>query len=125
MTKNLWGDLPDYRALKTPANILTEQANLLSELTDGQLEGGVEKGQSGGDIDLNLFIRARELNNFTFSILKARHSIEIYPIIVIPQQGAPHKTCNNEKEFEIFLEEILKSDKVHRAIKGLLAQINA
>lgn len=54
--KNLWGDLGLDEVIRTPVDVLKEQATLLGTLTNGILHGEV-KVHSGGDFLAEMYIR--------------------------------------------------------------------
>lgn len=126
MAKNLWGSLPNVEKLRTPHTVLQEQASLLAELTGGLLLGQVHRDQAASSFKLTLRINAPALNNYSYTVLKVSHPIELYPLHVDNEtRASATKKCNTEEEFEQVLGSILASNEVQRVIAGLLAQIRA
>jgi hypothetical protein len=82
--QNLWGDLGLEELIRTPVDILKEQANLLSTLTKGILFGDIKinKG-TAGEIYLEMSIVAPAMDNYRFNVLDIKHGLELYPAIVV------------------------------------------
>lgn len=123
-TKNLWGELPLTEVLRTPAVILREQATLLTEMTNGLLEGEVVswKVESENPFCLRLSIIAPALDGYRFSVLDSYHSILLYPIIVYDKVIDRRFVCENESNFLDVVQHILSSKNVHAAITSLISQ---
>jgi hypothetical protein len=123
-TKNLWGDLPlPGKDFRSPKQILTEQANLLTSATKGKLRGVVQMSRSGDSLTLDLSIIAPFLDNYQIGIVAAHHKTFMYPLTMkdLVTPGA-WSECNNEQEFETKLEEIFRSKAVGMTIYALLTQ---
>lgn len=127
--KNLWGDLPKVSQVRTPEQILREQAEELTKLTNGLIVGVVDsKTQySLGPFTHALRLRAPTLNNYTIAIVEIGYNIGFYPVtgVSIVDTGLGSGRCENEEEFVAFLGEILGSEETHRVIKALLAHIQS
>jgi hypothetical protein len=125
-TKNLWGDIKAEATIRTPANVLKEQATALSEMTKGVLAGTVRSGTEYNKFKVGLSIVAPALNNYEFDVVEVEHGIELYPLKVTPaweKYGfTSSQECENEEEFVAALGGILGSDRVKRAINSLIAQ---
>lgn len=123
MQKNLWGELDVEENIRTPTAILKEQADALSTLTKGILDGRVGIDQGGKGLILEFFIVARAINGYSYELLNVTHDVELYPAYVFTQTNNRGRVeCNDEQEFEDYLGEILSSNKVKRIISALIAQ---
>lgn len=80
--KNLWGELPNAEAIRTPYTILKEQGSILSKITHGLLIGEVVQYQKDKLFVLILRIKAPSLNNYTYSVVEVQYSIKLYPVFV-------------------------------------------
>ena len=140
--KSLWGDLPLADVTRTPIIILREQATILTELTNGLLEGVVTNRVTEGtnrlisqvedrepkEFSATLSIIAPALDGYVFRIMQVNYNLELYPVEVVAL--ASHfflsrdstVSCDNEQEFVEALGNILSSDSVRQAIGRLLAQ---
>jgi hypothetical protein len=125
--QNLWGDLGLEELIRTPVDILKEQANLLSTLTKGILFGDIKinKG-TAGEIYLEMSIVAPAMDNYRFNVLDIKHGLELYPAIVVqPNSNEKRIECQNEEELTAALGDILGSERVRRVIRSLVAQSKA
>lgn len=134
MAENLWGELPSFGLTRTPYNLLLEQATLLKDMSKDWLIGKVERNtrntytpdkepeKDKSIFNLELFIVAPSLNNYTYSVLHAHHGLDTYPIYISSCDGQ-HCESKNEDEFLGALKHILSSDKVKKVIAALLTQI--
>jgi hypothetical protein len=123
--KSLWGDLSDLEIVRTPKEILKEQADALTEATEGVLVGRVGAASgTGNSFSLELSVFVPRLNNYTYTILTADHKIDLYPVRVFPSTTQRYVTCENEQTFIKALEEILSSKEVKRILSRLLSQVS-
>jgi len=127
--ENLWGPIEPVPSMRTPTNVLKEQASALSQMTKGVLRGKVHVGNRGGTFLIDLSIIAPAINNYEFDVAHVEHELALYPVTVVAaweryEQGKT-VTCQNEEEFTTALTTILQSELVRRAIASLLAQSNA
>ncbi len=126
-TKNLWGPLPESVEVRTPTQILKEQAAALENMTRGGLQGRVRVGtEPDGNFVLDLDIVAPALGNYSYNVFRASHGISIYPVTITPS-GKSYRwvECPDEESFEKALGERLASEDVRRAIATLIAQSRA
>lgn len=125
-SKNLWGDLGSLAKIKTPVVFLKEQANQLTQATQGTLRGRVSQFGQGDQIEADLEVVAPALGDYSYTILKIRHSLDVYPVKVF--DASTHMIereadlCYDEKSFLESLESILSSDGVRKVISTLLSQ---
>jgi hypothetical protein len=123
--KNLWGQLPSADEVRSPGQILKEQASMLTKLTNGVLEGAVRMHQLRGDFILTFKIIAPALDNYEYSVLHVGHKVELYPLRVQPSwdvNGLEAVECENEDEFEEALTQIFGDARVRGVITSLIAQ---
>ena len=123
-TKSLWGDLTDIEIVRTPKEVLNEQANALTEATKGVLVGSVTVREVPPKFIYDLDVSVPALNNYTYTILTITHEITLYPVrvTVAVTTRARFETCENEEEFVHFLENLLSSKDVRFILSRLLSQ---
>jgi hypothetical protein len=118
-TDDLWGELPDVEKIKTPFVILKEQAELLTEKTNGLLVGEVTQ-----DDFLYLFnIIVPTLNNYSYNLLRVSSDIDIYPLLLSGEAASVE--CSDEDQFKEELGKILKSGETKKIIGKLLAHVRS
>jgi hypothetical protein len=134
VTTDLWGDIPEPEAEKTPFAILTEQASLLQEKTKGLLKGRVTRiiKEGSGQLCYMLEIVAPKLDNYSFGVLIISYDIDtIYPVTLECLVTYEDKdeddifTCESEEEFLSLLGNILSSKEVKKVIQRLLLHIES
>src|ERR1700681_3385891 len=76
--KNLWGQLPPTEEIRTPTQIIKEQASALADLTRGTLQGSVSVRATSDQFVINLDIVAPAIDNYTYNVLEALHSLQLY-----------------------------------------------
>lgn len=120
----LWGVLPTAGNEKSPKQIMTEQADALTEAMHRSLYGKVEVEQNEHQIVVSLSIVAPGLNHFEVGIVQARHGVLIYPLRIVDMvRSIEWKTCNDENEFKTELANILQSEHTRKIISSLLLQV--
>jgi hypothetical protein len=122
---NLWGEIPLDEVIQTPKAVLEAQAQELSSQTNGVLEGVVvvEAGRNKDRISLRLYIRVPALNNYTYDVAQFNYPlVEFYPCNIYDSGETGPLVAEDEGEFIEILREVLQSDRIKRAIRGLLAQ---
>jgi hypothetical protein len=127
-TKSLWGQLPPTEGIRTPTQVLKEQATVLTDMTRGVLQGEVSVSHGGGVFSLDLHIVVPALDNYRYVVARATHGIDLYPVTVTPGWKYNPKggiVCADEGEFERELGTILSSEKVQHVVASLLAQSRA
>ncbi len=123
MAENLWGDLPGAEDVKTPLAFLREQAEQLSSLSTGVLEGTVKSSTDFlGRFLHELSIVVPALGGYRYSVVTVRHDLELYPLTVI-REGDEIRAEDADDYVDI-LRTVLSSDAVRRVIAALLAQSN-
>ena len=124
-TTNMWGDLSELEPIRMPETFVKEQAAVLSQLTQGVLQGKVETGTSGGGFVIDLVIVAPRLNNYRYEIVRVSQPFEIYPLDLYDLVNDKSWNCGNESDFLARLEGILKSPGVRRVITVLVSHSRA
>jgi hypothetical protein len=127
LAKNLWGDLPKIDDIKPPVTILKEQALGLEKLTKGILTAEVSVSRLYSTIHLDFRLVAPALSGYEYSLASAEHSIEMYPVKLIPTWGtySDQIDCGTPDEFEEALAQIFTDTRTRRVIQSLLAQSKA
>ena len=123
--ENFWGDLSELEIVRTPKNILMEQANFLTNATGGLLIGQVDDERTSvPHFRYSLEVRVPGLNNYIFTILAIDHSLELYPVeVYLTFKRETLTMCSNQNEFESLLKENLASKDVKLILSRLLSQV--
>ena len=128
-TKSLWGPLPATEGIRTPTQVLKEQATALANMTGSVLQGEVNVTQNRGVFELDLNIVVPALDNYRYLVARATHRLDLYPVTLMPGWELYNQRvtveCPDEGAFEAALGEILSSEKVRRVLTSLLAQSRA
>lgn len=125
-TENLWGDLPNYDVTAPPVSILKEQAEKLSEITEGLLIGKVTSANAQRDhLQCTLYIVVPGLSNYQYEVLTAVYPIGSYPISLLPTADGNTIKCADEQEFKENIRLILQSESVKGVLSKLLAHVRA
>ena len=126
MTESFWLIPDNLGQVKTPAAILTEQANELAKLTRGLLVGRVQQVSSQpGNFAYDLYIVAPALNNYSYAVVRINHGISLYPVAMAWHAKNQMFQCHDEESYVAKLREVLSSQETAKVIAGLLAQANA
>ena len=120
--KNLWGDLSALETVRTPKELLTEQASTLTEATEGVLRGKVDRQGTGPRFAYDLDVYVPVLNNYTYTILTITHELGLYPVRVTSSAPQRSEKCDNEEQFLEVLESILSSKDVKFILSRLMSQ---
>jgi hypothetical protein len=119
---SLWGDLSTLKSIRTPKSMLTEQADILNQLTGGLIRAQVNASQNGASLNFTLLIIAPALNNYNFTVCIISHDVNIYPCKIYSYEDNTWQDCENEEELKVKLRNVLSSDKTKRIIEALLSQ---
>lgn len=123
MSSNLWGSLPSIETIKVPLTILREQAKMLTELTKGVLMGRIRSKDKGNGLKAHtLEIVAPLLHNYAFLVCIVDHNVQLYPLTLEAPSESKVYQCTSEEAFVKQLATLLRGDRVHCAIAGMLAQ---
>ncbi len=118
-TTDFWGALDAKELIqRTPLSILREQATLLGQKTGNLVEAQVESSTSGGDFMLALKLVVPSLDNYTYQLLRIRHSASLYPVIDMSN----YSDIKDENAFLEWLRVKLSSPDTHRIVGHLLSQ---
>lgn len=120
--ENLWGSLDGFKKTKTPLSIVREQGDLLTQATQGILQGHVTVDSQGDIISFSFFIIATRLNQYKYEVLKLEHGIKIYPVSVYSSIVGKWAECNDEASFLAKIKSILSSSETRSVIESLLSQ---
>ncbi|MDQ2806149.1 MAG: hypothetical protein M3Z04_04405 [Chloroflexota bacterium] len=121
--KNLWGELPTTQELRTPKDILVEQAQILSDTTKRKLVGIAASQVFDKEVINDFSVVAPFLHNYEITLLQVKHSIiNPYPAEVSNVIDGVRTECKDETALEATLAMILRSNEIHRIIAMLLAQ---
>lgn len=125
-TENLWGELPKPEQVRTPLQILREQASYLTASTDGVLVGQVSPNpDSLHHFAYELSIRAAALNNYVATILTVNYDIEMYPLRLDNRLSGPYQQCNDEAAYLNALKSVLQSAPCRKLVSALITQSSA
>jgi len=119
--KSLWGEMPDIASIRTPHEILMEQGQYLSEMTQGLLDYAIERKQKNTLFSYDFYITVPAID-YRLALLRVTHDIKLYPAILASENTGEEYTANNQDEFEEDLGSVLSSEETKVAISGLLAQ---
>ncbi len=120
--KNLWGDLSDLEIVRTPKDVLKEQADFLTRATEGVLVGNVDEIDVRGDFRYDFNVTVPSVNNYTLTLLIIQYGLQLYPVRVSVMAPRFTETCDDEKEFEAVLTKVLSSKEVKLILSRLLSQ---
>ena len=123
-TENLWGSLDGFKKIKTPLSIVREQGELLTQATQGILEGYVKIESQAENIRFSFSIIATRLNQYRYEVLKVSHPVTIYPVVVLNtvERKRSWEECLSEEIFLSKIKSILSSSEMRRVIESLLSQ---
>lgn len=122
--RNPWQKLKDEALkIRTPTQILREQAGFLSDATDGVLRGEISTEERGGQTLVTLSVYAPTLNNYSVDLLKVRHPVVQYPATLYSDwmDRRPVKFGSPE-ELEPAVLACLEGPELQRIVAGLFAQ---
>jgi hypothetical protein len=120
-SKNLWGKIPEMNSLRTPHEILIEQGDFLSQLSNGLLGFEIERQQKSTLFSYVFSITIPSMN-FRQSFLRITHDIKLFPSILRHEQSGEEYTSKGQDEFEEDLGSILSSAETKNFLSGLMAQ---
>lgn len=120
--ESLWGKIPEIANRHTPNSFLSQQGKLLGEVTDNKLVGETRRTDKNGKFHISFFIKALDLNNYRYELLRVVHDVTLYPLLVVDNDDRSLK-CDDEAEFEAAIREILSAPGTTRIIEALLLQI--
>lgn len=127
MSTNLWGDLSSFESKRTPVTILREQAGYLTQSTNGILRGVVDHvtDRLSSDFIFDLDVVAPILNDYRYTILRIKHDINLFPLIVFDYGNDARYECPDENFYLEALKKILTSAETRKIVGSLIAQSKA
>lgn len=123
-TPNLWGDLPDVIPLAAPASILQQQAQLLTDMTRGNLIASVIQ-ENSFEIGYVLIVQAPVLGKYKARLLSIDHGPTLYPVSIYTASSGTSIRCQDEEAFLAELGRVLSSPEIRKLIQGLLSASHA
>lgn len=118
---NLWGNLGVLDVQKTPTTILKNQAIMLRDLTDGAVEGIVERGQYTSTI--TLYIQIPSISDLKVRIVDVKYVEDSpYPVRITGHSMLIPVDAQTEEEFVCALKTILSGDAVKKSVAFLMAE---
>ena len=131
---DLWPKKFEPVAVHSPADIMAEQADYLSDKTDGLVTARVEDATEfvGKGFRKRFVLVAPRLRGYSYVLFKVGYPVELYPVTVEDQpierpDGTPVEQvdCETEDEFRALFEDILKCEKTGRIIASLMRESTA
>ena len=123
---DIWGDLPSPKPLRTPKQVLEEQAALLGDKTNNLLECkcGFSTAHEyvNGRITVHLPTKGFQTLLFEFHY----NILELYPVTVLAKYNvdADHMSCENETELLHYLNWCLSRDVYRNLLASLIRYAN-
>ena len=122
--RNPWQKLKDEALkIRTPTQILQEQAAFLQDATGGVIRGhvNVEEADEGSRVKLQIYVPT--LNNYSVRLLQVHHPAVQYPANVSSDWVDERpKRCENHEELETTVVEYLERPELQKIVIGLFAQ---
>ncbi|HUY32629.1 MAG TPA: hypothetical protein VMV69_07585 [Pirellulales bacterium] len=123
-TADLWPEDIAGQPVRTPVQILREQAVLLGQKTKNVVEGRVEQsGRSPYDDKFHhaFYIKAPILR-YQYRLFTIDHDINLYPLRLIRDNDEPPIEAANADEFQEALRAVFSSEDTRRVVQNLVAQ---
>jgi hypothetical protein len=121
---NPWEKLKQQASeLVPPVAVLREQAGLLTQATEGVIQGTVESEQSGRYTELTLSAVVPAMDNYSVGLLSVRHDVLLYPATVSgswTDKGA--RRCSTKEELEEHVVATLSEEGTQKVVASLFAQ---
>lgn len=150
MSKNLWGELPDFEKQIAPRDILLEQADQLGKVTNGILRAEVRQVPAGlthpkeigmrgklvvggkvehfplarivDDLAFNFVIVAPRLRGYEYELLKIIHGPSLYPVAILDFTNSVASDADSPEVVEKILAGIFQSKNVQEVLRSLIVQ---
>src|SRR5688500_2174304 len=116
---DLWPD--DFGTIEVvpPITVLREQANWLTDKTQGVLEGRVASGNAGGKLSHRFSVVAPSLD-YSYELFSVEHPLEMYPLRMhVPALDEVHE-CVNHADFVQALKRVLGAQEIKRIVAAIL-----
>lgn len=122
-SKNMWGDLQHLPTDPSPRSVLQEQAQLLTQGTNGLLTGKVEQTISlENEFTYDLKIELSQVDNYAYTVLSISYTVKFYPVRVKSDFLVAPRKCDDEDAFKHAIASILGSAGVKAVVARLLSQ---
>ena len=127
--RNPWQKLKDQaQEIRTPHQILLEQASLLDEATGGVLRATVsieeEATHQGAMVEFSVYVPT--LNNYTVRLFMVRHPVLQYPATLHGDWGGQQPIkCDSHQELEAAVIGYLETPDLQNVVASLFAQTTA
>lgn len=121
-TENFWpADFPTGNSDPEPVLLLKQQAELLTTVTNGRVEGVVKRSAEGGTVYHALYGRVPALGDYMYKFLYIAYPLAAnmanpFPIAVEDSLYLDRKSIQSMDEFRQWLKEILASEWVRSTI---------
>ena len=123
--ESYWG--PDFPAIgdSAPVSLLKQQAEKLSEITGGVVEGVVKESAENGTVYASLYAGVPSVGDYQFKILYISHPViadpsNPFPITVEDSFQQEKRQILDMNEFDHYLRDVLISPSVRMAIGSLI-----
>lgn len=118
---NLWS--PQVKVdVVTPYAILQVQANLLSQITQGILQGDIETEMGQTKVQHRLVIIAPAYNGYRHTLVVVHHKQNLpYPADVLAETFASSQTAHSDTELQDLIGQVLQSKQSLAMILSLIA----
>ena len=126
--RNPWQKLKDQaQKIRTPHQILLEQASLLDEATGGVLRADVSIKAAPHEVAMVEFsVYVPTLNNYTVRLFKVMHPVIQYPATLHGDWGGQQPLkYNSHQELEDAVIGYLETPDLQNVVASLLAQTTA
>jgi hypothetical protein len=123
--ESYWG--PDFPAIgdSAPVSVLKQQAEKLTEITGGLVEGVVKESAEAGTVYASLYAGVPAVGDYQFKILYVAHPVVVdpanpFPITVEDSFGHEKRKFPDMPSFDQYLRDLLLSTPVRTAIGNLI-----
>ena len=125
--RNPWQNLKDEALkIRTPTQVLQEQAGFLQDATDGIIRGRVSAEETNSRSRVTLKAYVPTLNNYSVDLLQVYHPVVQYPpTISSPWVDRRPITCEGHAELEAAVVDYLEAPELQKVVIGLFAQTAA
>ena len=120
--KSLWGDLSSIERVRTPRDIMQEQADIFNKATKGVVRAEVDQAAIGSEIILELDLVAAEINNYRYTLTRVQHKVTLYPAEIYALGTEDYWEVENEADFTRTLGDILSSASTMQIVSALISQ---
>jgi hypothetical protein len=134
---DLWPDKFEPAPVKSPEEVLEEQAQLLESKTGGIVRADVEDASVYSETEFarKFVLVAPKLRGYRYTLFKVIFPVTLYPVrfydtpmedlIQSPGEGWERLQAKSEQELRVVLKEILGCDRTKEIIASLMAQSEA